>query len=182
MGFIKGLLKFLGYAVGLIIVIAGVTLVAARFADGPMELIAGGPFSSGTPSPIPADWSFVKDLNTVEFQLEDPATSRTTWIMEHNDRIFIPCGYMDTAWGRLWKQWPIQAKDNPNVILRVDGKLYDLRLERIMEDPDLDAVLSELTRKYISNFAAPQSEQSQQVTPRQLIASESLWLFELVAR
>jgi hypothetical protein len=52
------------------------------------------------------DWSFVKEVDTVEFELVGPETSRTTWIVEHDNRVFIPCGYMDTAWGRIWKQWP----------------------------------------------------------------------------
>ena len=29
------------------------------------------------------DWSYVRDIETVEFQLMDPERSRTTWIMEY---------------------------------------------------------------------------------------------------
>ena len=176
----KLLLKILGYSIGLIVAVVVLTLFAARFADGPLELIAGGPFTSGEPaSSEPESWSFVKDYVTVEFALEDPARSRTTWIMEHNNRIFIPCGYMDTTWGRIWKQWPIQAEKDGRAILRVDGKLYDRQLVRIKQDPDLDVVLSEIGRKYFGGGAA-MSESLE--AARDSVTNDSLWIFELIPR
>jgi hypothetical protein len=172
----KTLLKLLGYLVATVVVVVGITLFAARFADGPWEIIAGGPFKTGTLQTTEPDWSFVKDYNTVEFQLVNPATSRTTWIAETDNRIFIPCGYMDTAWGRIWKQWPIQAQEDPRAILRVDGKLYERKLIRIKDDPALDVVLSELARKYFPGGADSSGN------PRAAVESDSLWIFELVPR
>jgi len=45
-----GFLKFAGGIVGVIILCIGGVLIAARFADGPWEIIAGGPFTSGEKS------------------------------------------------------------------------------------------------------------------------------------
>jgi hypothetical protein len=172
MGFIKSLLKFLGAVVGIVVVAVVITLIAARFADGPWAIIAGGPFTSGEMvQEEPVDWSFDKEVDTVEFELVGPETSRTTWIVEHDNRVFIPCGYMDTAWGRIWKQWPTQDADDPRAVLRVDGKLYERKLKRIKQDPALESVLSELSRKYVG-----------QPIPTAAVEYDSLWIFELLPR
>ena len=86
---------------GSLVLLVVLVLIGARFADGPVAIIAGGPFTSGelVTGPEP-DWSFVRDIQEVEFQLVDPPRSRTTWILEHEGRIFIPCGYMTTTWAR----------------------------------------------------------------------------------
>ena len=168
----KTLLKVLGSFVGLIVLLIAGMLIGARFADGPLELIAGGPFASGEAATEEPDWSFVKDYVTVEFQLLEPAASRTTWIAVHDDRIFIPSGYMTTWWGKIWKQWPLHAEKDGRAILRVDGKLYDRQLVRITEGPEIVPILAELSRKYGGG----------QTFPTEVVDSGYLWIFELVPR
>ena len=53
-----------------------------------------------------------------------------------------------TAWGKIWKQGQLDAKKNGRVILRVDGKLYDRQMIRIMERPEVKPVLELLSKKY----------------------------------
>ena len=168
------LFKFIGYVVGVLVVVIAVTLIVARFSDGPLEIVAGGPFTSGEPATAEPDWEFVRDYNTVEFQLLDPAASRTTWIAVHEGRVFIPSGYMTTWWGKIWKQWPLHAMEKPEAILRVDGKLYARELVRITDpaDPAIDPVMGELSRKYAQG----------QNMPRSAFDSGYLWIFELVPR
>jgi hypothetical protein len=152
------------------ILVGGVTL-AARFSDGPMGPFAGGPFTSGdVHAGAEPDWGFVTDVETVELQLLDPDRSRTTWILEHDGRIFIPCGYMDSTWGRLWKQWPIEAERDGRAVLRVDGTLYPRQLVRVHDGVLAGPVLAELTRKY--GVAAPPAA----------VNTGALWLFELAPR
>ena len=109
--------------------------LATRFTDGPMGLVSGGAFSSGEVVSTEPDWRFIKDYDTVEFQLLEPARSRTTWIVEHEGRIFIPSGYMLSTVGKIWKQWPLHAQKDGRAILRVDGKLYPRQLVRITDGP-----------------------------------------------
>ena len=52
--------KFIGYVVGVLVVVIAVTLIVARFSDGPLELIAGGPFTSGEPASEEPEWEFVR--------------------------------------------------------------------------------------------------------------------------
>jgi len=114
----------------------------------------------------------VKDFTTIEFQLIEPARSRTTWLMVHDGRIYIPCGYMTTTWGRIWKQWPIEAEKDGRAIARIDGKLYDRKLIRVTEGPQLEPLLSELGRKYSGGNPVP----------LEAVTSGYLWIFELAPR
>jgi hypothetical protein len=168
----KTLLKIIAYAVGIIVAVVVATSIVARFSDGPLEIMAGGAFTSGELITQEPDWSFVKDYATVEFQLLDPAASRTTWIAVHEGRVFIPSGYMTTWWGKLWKQWPLQAEQDGRAILRVDGKLYERQLVRVMDGPDIDPVMAELSRKYGDG----------QPFPRIAFDSGYLWIFQLTPR
>lgn len=163
------IIKFLAYAVGCFALLVGLFLFGARFADGPIEIIAGGPFKTGEPynGPEP-DWSFVRDTETVQFQLLDPARSRTTWIVEHEGRIYIPCGYMTTTWGKIWKKWPFEAERDGRAILRVNGVLYPRQLQRITDGPMIEPVLQRLGEKY--NLG--------EVT-REALDSGYMWLFEM---
>jgi hypothetical protein len=162
------ILRWFGGAVLGLVLLVALVLFAARFADGPIEIIAGGPFTSGEmfDGPEP-DWSFVRDTTTVEFQLLNPERSRTTWIIEHQGKIYIPCGYMTTSWGKIWKKWPIEAELDGRALLRVDGKLYPRQLVRVKSDPELEKIVRILSRKY--------------KIPANVEAVESgyLWLFEM---
>jgi hypothetical protein len=185
MSFVVGFLKWLAYLiVGLVLVVA-VFVFGARFADGPYGIVPGGQFATGERHSGPEpDWTFVKDRQEVEFQLMDPARSRTTWILEHEGRIYIPCGYMTSTWGRLWKQWPIEAEQDGRAVLRVDGVLYDRQLVRIRQGGQLPMLLSELGRKYlfVTGGAAGMSAEDQGVALAaglQQIEDGSLWIFEL---
>jgi len=163
------IIGWFGFAFLALLLVIGAVFLAARFHDGPFGIVAGGPLTSGdlvTPPPEP-DWTFVHDVPTVEFQLLSPARSRTTWILELDGRIYIPCGYMNSAVGRLWKHWPIEAEHDGRAILRVDGKRYPRQLVRIQSGPTVERLTQELGRKY----GAP-------ATPA-AVESGSLWLFEL---
>ena len=172
MGFITGLLKFIVYAVIAIALLVGGVLIAARFNDGPWALISGGPFTSGELVTSEPNWSFVKDTQEVQFQLLATDTSRTSWIMEHNGRVFIPSGYMNTTVGKIWKHWPFDAEEDGRIILRIDDKLYERTMQRVTDDPDLPAVLGEISRKYFGGEPVPMNQ----------VTSGNLWIFELLPR
>jgi hypothetical protein len=167
------LLRILGIVIAVpLVAIAGLA-VAARFHDGPIAIFAGGPFESGelVSGPEP-DWSFVREVREVEFQLVEPPRSRTTWILEHEGKAYIPCGYMTSWWGRLWKQWPHEAARDPRVVLRIDGKRYERRLLRIETGPVVAPLLAELGRKYVGGREVPMDA----------VTSGNLWLYELAPR
>ena len=151
-------------------------LFVASFQDGPIEIAPGGAFTSGQLITDEPDWSFAKDLSNVEFQTMNPISSRTTFIMIHDNRVFIPSGYMTTWWGKIWKQWPYQVIKDPRAILRIDGKLYKRELVRITDDLVLPSVMAELSRKYGGTFE-PTPEMM-----KETLESDYLWIFELAPR
>lgn len=161
-------IRWLAYSLIGVALLAATVVVGARFHDGPIEIIAGGPFTSGEiVSGLEPDWGFVRAKQTVELQLQIPARSRTTWIIEHQGKIYIPCGYMNTAWGKIWKKWPIEAVKNGRAVLRIGGKRYQRHLVRVTGGPALQPVVARLAEKY--NVPATVAA----------VESNSLWLFEL---
>ena len=169
----KSVLRVVGGLLALLLVVMGGLLVGARFADGPIAIIAGGPFTSGelVTGPEP-DWSFVRDVREIEFQLLDPARSRTTWILHHEGKAYIPCGYMTTWWGKIWKQWPLEAEKDPRILLRIGDALYERQLVRIQEGPSVAPLVAELSRKYAGG----------REIPMEAMTSGYLWLYELAPR
>ena len=174
----KWTLRILGGFVLLVVVLVVGLFAVARIHDGPLEgglaIVAAGAFKSGDlqRDPEEPDWSFLRDYSTVEFQLLDPVRSRTTWIMEHEGRIFIPSGYMNSIGGKIWKHWPKEAEEDGRALLRVDGKLYERQLVRIREGDVVPAILAELGRKYVPGGDIPVEQ----------VTSGNLWLFELRPR
>jgi hypothetical protein len=169
----KLLIRIVLGGVAIVAVLVAALLIGARFADGPIAIVAGGPFTSGqlVTGPEP-DWSFAHDLQEVQFQSLEPARSRTTWIIEHDGRIFIPCGYMTSTWGKIWKKWPIEALEDGRVILRIGDDLYERQLVRVEEGPLVAPLVAELSRKYAAGSTIPV----------EAVHSGSLWIFELTPR
>lgn len=153
--------------------VAAVTTAAVkqRFADGPNRLFSGGPLVAGElhAGPEP-DWSFVRDIPTIELQLLDPPRSRRIWTTEHDGRLYVWSGYMGTAVGRLWKRWPVQAERDGRAVLRIEGKRYERRLVRIESGEMLDGIAAAIRDKYPS-----------QVTRASVEAGDS-WVFEAAPR
>lgn len=168
----KKLLKWLGTLIALSIALVALGLFGMRFHDGPLEILSGGPFKTGTLEAAPTDWSFLRDRGTIEFQTMDPAQSRTVWLATHEGRLFVVSGYMTTGYGAIWKQWPHYLEDDDRVILRIDGTLYEQRLERIHSGPEVVPVLSEFSRKYGDGEAASADA----------VANGYTWMYEVVDR
>lgn len=163
-------LKGLGIVLALITLALGAFFFSMRFHDGPIEIITGGPFKTGEPSTAPENWGFLADRDTLEFQTMKPPRSRTVWLAVHDDRLFLISGYMTTGYGRIWKQWPHHVAEDNRVILRIDGKLYQQRLERITEGEIIAPVMAEFGRKY-GFEGSPEA-----------VASGYAWLYEVKGR
>ena len=145
--------------------------VKQRFADGPNRLFSGGPLVAGElhAGPEP-DWSFVRDIPTIELQMLDPPRSRRIWTTEYDGRLYVWSGYMSTTVGRWWKRWPVQAERDGRAVLRIDGKRYERRLVRIRSGEALDGIAAAIRDKYPS-----------QVTRASVEAGGS-WVFEAAPR
>ncbi len=163
------IVRWLGIIVVTFIAVIAVLAIAARLSDGPIAIFPGGPLEFGelVAGPEP-DWAFAREIDTVELQLVTPPRSRTTWILEQDGKIYIPCGYMNSTLGRLWKQWPIDAEADGRAMVRIDGRRYERQLVRITSPALFDALTKELRRKYRVGATSRSVE------------SGNLWLFALM--
>ena len=178
------LLRWIVYALIATGLALGGLLFAMRFSDGPWGIVAGGAFQSGTLiEDRRPDCAVLKDRGEVQFQLLEPVRSRTTWVACYEDRVFIPSGYMKTTLGKLWKHWPYEAEERPDILLRIDDELFARRLKRITDDPAVPTILSELGRKYLLPDGATEEQRAQFIAGATAeIADGNLWIFELVDR
>lgn len=159
----------LGIISGILIAV-GCLFVFVRYHDGPLEIISGGPFKSGELTSNPEDWSALSNKMTVELQTMVPPRSRTMWLIVEDGRMFVVSRYMNTSIGKIWKQWPRTLDQDNAAIIRAEGKLYHLQLERILRGEIVARVLENFNRKYRTDIAPDE------------IDSGNAWLFELVDR
>jgi hypothetical protein len=166
------ILKWLAATIGLVALAVVVLIVGARFGDGPMGLVPGGPLEAGElVTGAEPDWTFARDIKEMEFQLVEPPQSRTIWLQVYDKKLYVVSGYMNSTLGRIWKQWPAHALQDGRAVIRIDGKRYERKLVRILDDRRvLDGIAAETNRKY---GAALTSD---------MAASGDAWFFALQPR
>ncbi len=154
------ILKWLGGAIGVALLAVVALVIGARFGDGPIAIIPGGPLESGERvTGAEPDWTFARDIMEMEFQLVEPPRSRTTWLQVHDKKLYIVSGYMNSTLGKIWKQWPAQALEDGRAVIRIDGKRYERQLVRVLDDrPLLEAIAAEVNRKYGAGLSADMAE------------------------
>ncbi|MEE2702473.1 MAG: hypothetical protein VX614_00475 [Myxococcota bacterium] len=145
-------LRWLAKGIGaLAVVLVGIGLVA-RLSDGPIGPFAGGALREGKLVPdSKVDWSVARDIDTIEFQLVDPARSRTVWVVVRDGELYVPCGVPEF---RLWKQWPHEALEDGRAVLRIDGKRYPVHAVRVTDPKLLEEVGAAISKKYLDGSAS----------------------------
>jgi hypothetical protein len=169
--------------VGLFALVLLITVVTLRAenqdADGPSILFPGGELVSGEMHTGPdPDWAFTDELFTIELQLDNPLSSRRTFIMESDGKVYVPSGYMKSFLGRIWKEWAFQADEGDGLgMMRINGVRYERRLIRLKSGAEIEGVAAKLASKYSGGASA---EAVTGIT--QAVADGNLWLFELAPR
>ena len=171
-------LKWVGIIVLVLVLSIATFLSGMRFHDGPIEIVTGGPFKTGELAEAPDDWSFLTDRMEIEFQTLEPDTSRIVWLGVFDKRLYIISGYMNTGYGKIWKQWPHYLVSDDRIILRIDGNLYEQRMERLMDHDHLLELMTIYGKKYGAG-GGPDVTAEQL---RQSLAAGDYWLFEVVDR
>lgn len=170
-------LKIVGGLVALVALVVLLVVTWAGTQDGPpAAFLRGGPFTTGTlyTGPEP-DWSPMRTRGEVEFQTLVNDKSRITWIAEHENKIYILSGYMNTAFGKLWKHWPHQIVEDNRILLRIDDTIYERQLDRIMEGPMVAPVLAMIAEKYLP-------EGADFGDPDEAIRNGDAWMYEVAPR
>lgn len=138
--------RWLGFvlaaAIGLLVVVG----VVARFLDGPLGPLPGGPLRAGELVTGPdVDWAKLADVREVELQLVEPPRSRTTWFLVRDGVAYVPCGFPTM---RLLKHWPYELARDGRVILRIAGKRYERQAVRVTDREEWDALARISQAKY----------------------------------
>jgi hypothetical protein len=172
------LLKWVGIIVAVLALSVAIFLFGMRFHDGPIEIITGGPFKTGELAAAPDDWTSITDRREIEFQTLEPDSSRIVWLVVLDKRLYVISGYMNTDYGKIWKQWPHHLVADDRVIVRIDGALYEQRMVRMMEHPQL----LELMRINYEKYAGGDGSELTAEMVAEGIAAGDFWLFEVVDR
>ncbi len=159
-------IRWLGGIVLVLAIVVAAVLIGARFADGPLGPIAGGPLRSGDEAPAPDSWTFAEGIPEIELQLLQPARSRTVWILVKDGKAYVRCGFLDVP---LWKQWPYEAQEDGRAIVRVAGKRYPVTVVRVTEPELVNALGGIFVDKYLGGERPPEG-------------SSAAWFFRLDPR
>ncbi len=165
------ILRWLGIAlVALVAVLVAVpvgTGVVARFWDGPIGPVPGGPLRTGTLVSEPdVDWSLAQgSFGEIELQLVEPLGSRIVGGMVYEGQLFAICdlGFIARRVPerrlvlsrlRILKRWHEDALRDGRVVLRIAGKRYERQAVRVT-DPELLAtfrpMVEEMANQYFSS-------------------------------
>lgn len=136
------ILKVLGGIVVVLLLLVVILFFGARFHDGPLAIIPGGPLVAGelVAEPV-ADWGFAEPIETIELQLDGDDTSRTVWILVREGQAFIPAS-LGFPPGKTWHE---RADQDGRAILRIQGRRHPVTLTRT-SDPKLAADLEAVVK------------------------------------
>lgn len=140
----KKLARIFGIGLGGVVGLVALLVVASRFSDGPLvEMLPGGPFQTGEVVLVgPSDWSFLSDRMFVDF--ESDGRSRKSYIFTLDGKAYVGASLGFPP----FKTWHEKALENPDAVIRIDGKRYPRRLQKV-DDPGIRARLKEQgTAKY----------------------------------
>ena len=159
-----GVLKWLGLVILAIALLAVCVVSAARFADGPLGPVPGGPMSGERVSEPVTDWGFIVERDTVELEVNsDAPRSITTWVVGHDGQAYLPASF------GARKTWAAQLLADGRAVLRVDGKLYEQQAVRVTDEELLEELRVVLIGKY-------------DLDPEGNFSSSATWFFRLDPR
>lgn len=166
----KKIARLLGMLALFLLGLAAISQLVMPTIDGPIANIPGGPFTSGELSESPADWRHISNRASVQFQTLTPPVSRTIAHVVVDGRLFISSS-MQGLMGQL-KQWPHDIAGDDRILLRIDGAIYQQRLQRVTSGADIVPVLDEFERKYNDSMGIGAAEVTEGYT----------WMYEVLER
>jgi hypothetical protein len=140
-----GILRIVVVIVVAVVVGVGLLFAVARVGDGPLGPLPGGPLEAGELVSEPVtDWGFAEDIETIEMQLAGEDTSRTTWVLVDSGRAYIPSS-LGFPPGKTWYE---RADQSGDAFVRIEGRRYPVRLQRVHEEKTRRALAEIANEKY----------------------------------
>ena len=116
----------------------------ARFLDGPLGMVPGGPFRGPEFSCAKVDWQNFAAVEELELEVRpERPRSITTWSVVHQGELFVPADFLTP-----WKRWPEQVLADPRVRIRIGERILRCRAERVDDAPRVEALRATAAQKY----------------------------------
>jgi hypothetical protein len=123
--------------------------VAGHLSDGPLEMFPGGQLSGEVERDPNPDWSFARDLDTIELQIDSsPPRSILTGVVVYRGTLYVPVTFAPL------KLWPAVVSDHPRVLARMQGRLFEREAVAVTDPELLHELISVGRSKYGPPFHA----------------------------
>ena len=133
-------LRWIVLTLGGLAVALAVLIGVARWFDGPLGPVPGGPLGGELAQEDPGDWSFAGDVPNLELEVD--GRSMTVWYATHGGALYV--GAAEAA----RKRWPAKAEADGRVRVRLGGRLYEGQAVRITDPSLLGSVRDAFRAKY----------------------------------
>lgn len=100
---------------------------------------------SGEAAEVPSDWSFSDAHPEIAIEVQAPwglPHSVTIWCASQDGQLYVGARSPES------KSWPGWADRRPDVRLRIERKLYDVRLEPVTDEAEIVRVRQAYAAKY----------------------------------
>ena len=134
------ILRWIGFALGGVLVALALLMFVARFLDGPLGPFPGGKLRGALSTEDPGDWSFAKDQNTLELEVGN--RSLTVWFTAPGGVLYV------AAAEAAKKRWPAEAAADGRVRIRIAGRLYERSAVRITDADAARPIAESFRAKY----------------------------------
>jgi hypothetical protein len=125
-----------------------VLVLGPGLACGPIGPIPGGALSGPVHSGPVTDWSFANEHETIQLEARPSAPySVNVWCGEVGGKLYVPTSLILGPDDPNERSWVRYVEESPDVRLRIDGTLYELRATRV-EGEELENVRRALLAKY----------------------------------
>ncbi len=136
--------------------------------SGPIGPLAGGQLR-GTEADLPSNWDSVAAAEHVQLETNNNGKPRSVliWVGLANEKLYIASSLISGSSNPAERTWVKNVADNPNVRLRVQEQIYQLKAVREEDPIQLEAARTAMMTKY----EVALDDQS-----------SSAWIYELQAR
>lgn len=115
----------------------------ARFGDGPMGPLSGGPMRGDIREVPDLGWGFASGLETVELQIASaPPRSVRVGLIVHEGALYVPAALTPV------NRWRDSLLDDPRVLVRVGTHLYDGYAAPVRDPEWEEALFDRVHHKY----------------------------------
>ncbi len=119
-----------------------IVIIVALTGCDPMGPLPGGALA-GDVNTLPDDWAMVEEIETVQLETNpDDPYSVNLWVVSLDSGLYIAAGGGETRWSE-------QISIDPEVRLRINHKIYELRASSVDNDEELEQV----RRAYVDKYA-----------------------------